>query len=579
MTTPAEDITDAPKRLPLWPLVYCISPILLGLGLVLYVNWDVPPTNNAAPEIPSLGGDERPVKNAPSSYVPDNTEPETTPEDNSTPDGVDENPDSEPESAPPVETTERQIDIYIQRLSHAAKVRDGKGVAANRELLKQAHPPELVDERLRFALENSRNAYARLALFETFRDSKNALDWADYVFTTRYSKYTGEDETLAQGEQAELLAAISSTLATFVEAADYDANPKYRAYVVDLIRLRKPPWAWDVVALVVERVLFASDASLAKSFSPDIQPILIKGDLKTEEAYSLFVMWARQYETVKELIDAMTLPDFAPYYMHLLRASMLERLDAGTASINRRTVFSWWMKAPEPESDPEWFLYERLRTVLTGELMDASEIKLLIQSLGKFGKDSLLLEGIARRDEFLPDYLSALGYKQTDPAILTQLAKEADSPDVATAIGAIHGLRQWGNSEGDTTLRKVLEHGNNIGVKSHALGALLGRAQTTDTRNTLLEEYLDANKSASLRAVAVAHVPEDDLKRLQKIVDEDGSARVRTAALQRLGAASKTLTSGRAKKAMRAWFLKVKDRDGSPVIRSQARQFAEALLD
>ena len=28
---------------------------------------------------------------------------------------------------------------------------------------------------------------------------------------------------------------------------------------------------------------------------------------------------------------------------------------------------------------------------------------------------------------------------------------------------------------------------------------------------------------------------------------------------------------------MRAWFRKVKDRDSSPVIRSQARQFAKAL--
>ncbi|MHC4840943.1 MAG: hypothetical protein ACYTDT_08325 [Planctomycetota bacterium] len=142
---------DAPdqqlKRLPLWPLLYCVSPILIGLGLVLYVNWDdTPVVNNSGPEIPALGGDERPMTNGSTAYDPD--EPANNSEDTTAsnePDGVEENPEDEPEPEPPVETSERQIDIYIQRLAHAAKVRDAKGVTSNRGLLAEAHPPELVD--------------------------------------------------------------------------------------------------------------------------------------------------------------------------------------------------------------------------------------------------------------------------------------------------------------------------------------------------------------------------------------------------------------------------------------------------
>ncbi|MHC4841553.1 MAG: hypothetical protein ACYTDT_11485, partial [Planctomycetota bacterium] len=51
------------------------------------------------------------------------------------------------------------------------------------------------------------------------------------------------------------------------------------------------------------------------------------------------------------------------------------------------------------------------------------------------------------------------------------------------------------------------------------------------------------------------------------------------AALQRLVAISKSLKSDRELKSIRAWFLKVKDRDNSPVIRSQAKQFAKSLDD
>jgi hypothetical protein len=111
-------------------------------------------------------------------------------------------------------------------------------------------------------------------------------------------------------------------------------------------------------------------------------------------------------------------------------------------------------------------------------------------------------------------------------------------------------------------------------VKSQALGALLSRSESTDK---LLEEYLGESKDASLRAVAAQHVPLTNVERLQRIVEEDPSPTVRLAALNRVGS---IMPDGVIQhKELYGWFVKMKDRDNSAVIRAAARKYAEALAE
>lgn len=571
---------EPPKRIPLWPLFYCVSPILIGLGLVLYVNWNKPPTNTSnGPEIPSLGPNQRPLTNAPTGYepveeAPDEAQPEDKPADEveNTPDG--EKPvETVPE--PVFESSGREIDTYIQRLAHAAKVRDSRGITSSRDFLSKANPAKLVDERLLFALQNEQNAFARLALFETFRSQENALSWADSVFTSKYSKYTGDDKNFSQGEQEELLQYGMNIVSSLQDLADFENNPYFTSYLKTLGQTQSPEWAWDIIVELSRRVLLSPRRSLGVFFGSAFSDSLRSGGIEASKAKVLFFIWASQYPSHSDLFSNMIMPTFAPYLVHLFKAGYLDRaieLSGG----NRGFPYKLIVLVNGEQATAA--LVDKTRIILTSDYLTDADMIALIKEVGKYAHGDILIEeGIARQDKYLQYYYAAYGYHRIDKGILKKLSDAANDPNPATAIGAIHGLRQWGNTESDAALSAILEQGSNLAVKSHALGALLERTSSADSRNDLLEEYLDANKSVTLRAVAVGHVPESDIKRLQKIVEEDSSARVRTAALQRIGAISTTLKTKKAKKAMRAWFLKTKDRDSSPVIRSQARKYAKAL--
>ena len=218
-------------------------------------------------------------------------------------------------------------------------------------------------------------------------------------------------------------------------------------------------------------------------------------------------------------------------------------------------------------------LFERL---LQGN-MDADNKRLLIQRIAAYDVPNgraMIEAGLQTKDANYPDYLVAFGSFASNATDLQRLTGAADDADVKIAQGGIEGLRQSRLGAADTELRKVLEQGVNPGVKSQALGALLSRS--TD-KSALIEEYLDVNKDPSLRAVAVSHIPESNLDRLQEVVEEDPSLRVRQAALNRVGAVRPDNVPDR--KRLRAWFLSIKERDASPVIRSAARKFAEALKE
>ena len=579
MTEP-EIQPEQPKRLPLWPLIYCISPILLGLGLVLYVNWGKqPPANaNQSPQIPSLGAGERPMSTSQPDPIVDEPE-ETSAEPENEPTNETESPEgTEPavEPEPITESTEREIDIYINRLSHAAKVRDSKGIKSSRRFLEKASPAELVDERLLFALESEQNAFARMALFNVFRSDKNALSWADSVFTSKYSKYTGEDNNFSRGEQAELLE-YGDVL--FDSLGKPDGHSLLVAYLEQLGKTANPEWAWPLIRKLAVWTAYCPETDIrvlrSKPFNKDYEYALKSGVLPADHLETVFYIWASQYSDAESLLNSMTIPEFAKYYSIVFRAGANLR---GVTDPPQSGPFNEVVNMFRGDSGTVQRLVVKVQGILTSESLAEPEMIALIKEVGRYPHgDRLIEEGIARQDKYLQYYYAAYGFNRVDKTILKKLSDAANDPNPATAIGAIHGLRQWGDSDGDKALRTILEQGSNVAIKSHALGALLERTTDFNSRSTMLEDYLDANKSASLRAVAVGHVPDNDVKRLQRIVDEDSSARVRTAALQRVGSISESLKTKRDKKAMRAWFLKVKARDSSPVIRSQARQFAKAL--
>jgi hypothetical protein len=201
--------------------------------------------------------------------------------------------------------------------------------------------------------------------------------------------------------------------------------------------------------------------------------------------------------------------------------------------------------------------------------LDADLARRLIRAISERDMPNggeMLEAGLARKDEFYGDWLTALGRMAQSDAELQRLTSAADDPDVKVAQGAIEGLRASSMPGADSELKRVLEQGANLGVKSQALGALLDRAGNSDQ---LLEEYLDEGKEASLRAVAIAFVPIKNVDRLKKAGEQDASPRVRQAALTRLGELKDT-------NLLFYFYVRAKN-DTSPVLRKQAERYAEEL--
>ena len=473
----------------------------------------------------------------------------------------------ETEPEPEVANTEREIDIWLNNLALATKAGDRKGIALYHQMLRKARPSELVDERTRNALGNEQSAWVRIQFFAAFHGEEAKFDWATHVYDNRTAKFMGTDDLYDAGEIEELKQIAKRLFEELVE--EWRTNEQGDARLMALLRnvldTEEPAWLLEQTStLVVLPMLEAHMVSFARSIEQELRNLLLRR--KAERG-------------VREYFFRAFLLAFDPHdavFAELDRAEWWDYAAAMTACYGRR--------GREAPKSPDWLadllrnpempkLIERL---LEGS-MPVEDKRLLIQRIAEYAVPNgraMIEAGLDRKDDNYPDYLVAFGSFAADDADLQRLTRVADNPDVTAAQGAIEGLRRSGLSAADGELRKVLEQGTNIGVKSQALGALLSRAQD---KTALLEEYLDSGKDASLRAVAVSHVDIADIERLKQIVTDDNSPRVRQAALTRLGGI--TPENSRVRKDLLGFFRMVSSRDNSPVIRKAADKYAAEFQD
>ena len=525
---------------------------------------------NASSAIPDLGSRE---------YTPP---PANEPVDNSgetsTDDAGEDGGEVEPE--PEVENTAREIDIWLNNLALATKAGDRKGIALNHEMLAKARPSELVDERVRNALTNEQSAWVRIQFFLAYHSEDSKFDWAMHVYDTRTAKLLGTDDLYDAGETEELKQ-IADRLFDRL-ASEWQKTESGDARLMALLRnaldTEKPEWLLGSILIsVFDPMLSSHMVSFARSIEQELRNLLLRrtAALRIREwSFAAFILTFDPHDAILVELERAEWWDYASV-LPLLYTGRHKPTDtdpeAPVMRINGGMVLEWVEALIVGPAIPD--LIERL---LLGS-MPKEHKRLLIQRLAERSVPNgrgMIEAGLDRKDDNYPDYLIAFGSFAADETHLQRLTRVADDPDVAAAQGAIEGLRRSGLSAADTELRKVLEQGTNIGVKSQALGALLSRAEN---KNDLLEEFLDAGKDASLRAVAVAHVEITDIERLKLIVTDDQSPRVRQAALNRLGGI--TPENSRIRKDLLGFFRMVSSRDSSPVIRKAADKYASEFQD
>lgn len=562
---------DASSSRAAWLVPLIALPVVIGMAVGGYFLLKAPAvtTSGNAPEnratvIPDLGSRGQPMREAANDEAPAANNDET-PAGN---DGGGETPEPEPEAA----NSAREIDIWLSNLAIATRASDRKGIALNQDMLAKARPHELVDERVRAALDSEQNALVRIQYFFAFHEAVAKLDWAKHVHDTRTGKLLGTDDQFADGEIEELKLIAQTLFQSLVESWQRNeiGDARLMALLRNLLDTEKPDWLLELaVSHVFAPMIESHMVSFARSLEQELRNALKRRKAERTLREWQFFAFVLTFDPHSQVLAELELGEWWDY------ASALALLYDGRGQPGHvravAPMVEWVNDFISSDEIPK--LFARL---LQGA-MPAEDKRLLIQRIAAYDVPdgrAMIEAGLAPKDANYPDYLTAFGSFAADDSDLQRLTAAADDPDVAAAQGAIEGLRQSSLAAADAELRKVLEQGTNLGVKSQALGALLSRA---DDKSALLEEYLDPNKDSSLRAVAAAAVPLTDVARLQRVAEEDLSPTVRLAALNRVG--SITPASERERKDLHGWFVKMKDRDNSPVIRSAARKYAEATAD
>ncbi|MBZ0137947.1 MAG: hypothetical protein K8I27_16445 [Planctomycetes bacterium] len=555
-----------------------LLPLLAAGGYGVYyvmnqgspVQWNNSTAQNASSAIPDLGS---------RSYTPPpaNDTPEgngEAPVDDAGEDGGETGPEEE------VANSEREIDIWLSNLALSTKAGDRKGIALYHEMLKKARPHELVDDRVRNALTNEQSAWVRIQFYHAFHAHEAALDWATHVHDTRTAKFLGTDDLYVAGEIEELKQISRTLYGELVNGwkKNEQGDARLMALLRNVLDTEKPAWLLEeTTRWVVLPMLEAHLVSFVRSIEQELRNLLLRRKAERgirEHFFAAFILTFDPHKTILNELERSEWWDYASFlpllYPGRHRLTDVDP-DAAVIRLSGPMQLDWVEALTEGPEAPA--LIERL---LLGS-MPIEDKRLLIQRIAEYAVPNgraMIEAGLDRKDENFPDYLVAFGSFAADDADLQRLTRIADDPDVAAAQGAIEGLRRSGLNDADAELRKVLEQGTNIGVKSQALGALLARAKNKDN---LLEEYLDAGKDASLRAVAVAHVDITDIERLKTIVTDDASPRVRQAALTRLGGI--VPENSRVRKDLLGFFRMVSSRDSSPVIRKAADKYAAEFQD
>jgi hypothetical protein len=510
------------------------------------------------PKVPDLGGRGRPVELS-NMEVPGDDGVET---DGAATDGGEVEP--EPEAA----NSAREIDIWLSNLAIATKASDRKGIALNHEMLAKAKPDVLVDERVRNGLDNEESAWVRIQFFAAYHEAKPRFDWAMHVYDTRTAKFMGTDDLYAGGEVEELKLVAKELFGALAAGwvKDESGDARLMALLRSVLDTEKPAWMLEQnIHWVLTGMAEAHMVSFARALEQEFRNLLQRRTADRGFREYVFIAFVLTFDPHTDVLAELELSEWWDYASALPSGYGKRPKPLLRAGLELGWVTEFFASPEIPK------LFERL---LQGS-MPIDDKRLLIQRIAEFAVPNgraMIEAGLLIKDANYPDYLTAFGSFAETGEELQRLTSAADEPDVAAAQGAIEGLRQSTLPEADVELRKVLEDGKNLGVKSQALGALLSRTENTDT---LLDEYLDESKDASLRAVAAQHVPLTSVERLQRIVEEDPSPTVRLAALNRVG--SIVPESVFQRKELRGWFLKIKDRDNSYVIRAAARKYADAL--
>lgn len=552
------------QRVPYWPFV--VVPLVVGGLALAWWKWPaaaLPAANNTARNpIPDLGsrGKSLPVPtNQPELDNPDN------------PAGNDaRNPDkTEPEPEPA--NTAREIEILLGQLAHATNVRDGRGIKLAHESLGKCRPSTLVDECARKALENESSAWVRIEYFRALHLPESRRDWAFFSYDRRTAKFMGTDAEFFIGEPEELKLLTGELMRVLAETArDGIFDERLMSLLRNLLDTEKPEWLLrEALGTLLELELHNLPGIVPPRLRNELRALLERATAPAEIREAVFVAWLQSLPDISSALADLESPKLQPYLYATVSVWDVRPLGPGPHALrpgsgSKIAVADWLISQHEPLRD----LY---RSLLQGNAAQTLKQQ-LIQALARYdfphGRE-LVDAGISRKDANYGDYLAALGALAATADDLRKLTAAAAEPEVAFAQGAVDGLRQSHLREADAELRSIVEQGTNVAIQSQALGALLSRARNDGDRNLLLEDYLNPNKDAGLRAVAVAHV--SDLDRLKRLVDEDESLRVRQAALTKLGDMKD--------KKLRPFFLLVKDRDASPVLRQQARKYAEELKD
>jgi hypothetical protein len=541
-------------RIPLRWIALGILP-LMAAGAVMYLLLTAEP--DAEPEtgvrIPSLGSRADPL---PAPTQPEEPAPE--PE-------VAASPEEEADPEPEHESSEREIDILIGRLIQATR----SGHRRSRDLahaqLRRARPHELVDRRLAAHLPGEQSAWVRIELFAAFHDEQARRAWALQVLDQRAAQFTGAETRLAGGEVEELSLYTATLLALLFEQGA--ANERLLALARDAISAERPEWLLAPLLAGLTREAaarnqpgnFAADADgVLASLREPLRRMLERrsaAEARRESAFALWIMSLPQWDDALLELEQTVLRVYLPQLVRIFPPR--------DRTLHEHPLRDWAnLRSAEIAT-----LCSRM---LDGQL-DADTQRALIAALAQRefpGARAMLESGLARRDEHFAHWLIALGSMATRQTDVERLRNAANDPDVQIAQAGVEGLRLSPLHTADAELRSIIEQGANVGVRSQALGALLDRSAN---KARLLEEFLDHNKSDALRAVAVAHVSISDVARLQRIVEEDPAPRVRQAALTRLGELED--------KSLRMWFVRISNRDPIPLIRQQARGYADALRD
>lgn len=538
-------------------IVLAVLPVVTGGALVAWLYWPDgsvaanSPASNSAARVPELGARSKDLPNAPANEPANNAANEEPP------------PDDTPEPEP--ENSEREIDILLGRLAHATKVGDGKGRKLVHSELAECRPGERVDARVQFHIENELNAWIRIEYFKAYHADEARRAWALRVLDTRTSQFTGATDQYLSGEPEEILLYLDHMLPMLFEGLHRDE--RLMAFLRDLLDSERPEWILNHTSkrlLEWQNALFKH--SPLEALKDELRNLLVRATATIEIRERVFVLWLCALADRGAVLSELEQPGLREYLVVMIK--LLPPVGQGEVEVflglaEKSEVRGWVKENAEALSE----LVARMLSGPMDPILGAQLIAAL--STHALSKAREIVDaGLARKDDLLPHWLTALGRMAAGDDDLQRLARAADDGDANVAQGAVEGLRICPLPGADRQLRHVLEQGANIAVKSQALGALLHRS---DTKAALLDEYLDYNKDASLRAVAVAHVPANDVDRLKKIVEDDPALRVRQAALTRLGELKD--------KRLRHWFILRADRDPSPVLRQQAKRYADELRD